>query len=78
MAEYVPINISSGDTFELETYHATGDITFSLYFQNQTTETLHNETLQYTHEVPANAYEEVKYWHFDSSGRAILKVKVLM
>ena len=75
MAEYVPINISSGDTFELETYHATGDITFSLYFQNQTTETLHNETLQYTHEVPANAYEEVKYWHFDNSGRAILKVE---
>ena len=73
--EYVPLSVSAGDTLELQLMHATADISFALYFQNQTAEMLSNQTLEQVNALTANDHPESKFWHFSESGRVLLKVE---
>ena len=73
--EYVPLNVSAGDSLELQLMHATADISFALYFQNQTAELLSNQTIEQVNAPAANDHPESKFWHFSESGRVLLKVE---
>ncbi len=73
--EYIPINISEGDSLELQLMHSTADVTFSLYFQNQTTERLTNQTIEQANPLTANQHGDAQFWHFSEDGRALLKVE---
>jgi len=75
LPEYIPMNITAGDTLELETRYASGDVSFSVYFQNQSTETLHTEVLEHIHSTVNESSGETEFWHFNNSGRAIIKVE---
>ena len=73
--EYVPINVSVGDSLEIQFMHATADFSLSVFFQNQTTEHLNNQTLEQTSALTANEYSDSKLWHFTEKGRVLLKVE---
>ena len=73
--EYIPIHVSTGDTLELQFTHATADILLSVYFQNQTSEHLNEQTLEQANALTANEFSDSKFWHFSEEGRALLKVE---
>ena len=67
--------MSAGDSLELQFMHATADFSLSVFFQNQTTEHLYNQTLEQTSALTANEYSDSKLWHFTEKGRVLLKVE---
>jgi len=73
--EYIPIHVSTGDTLELQFAHTTADILLSVYFQNQTSEHLNEQTLEQAHALTANEFSDSKFWHFPEQGRVLLKVE---
>tara|TARA_B100000459_G_scaffold143004_1_gene104143 strand:- start:176 stop:2404 length:2229 start_codon:yes stop_codon:yes gene_type:complete len=74
-AEYVPINVSAGDSLELQLMHATADVSFSIFFQNQTSEILTNQTIEQSNTLSANTISNSKYWYFHEDGRVLMKVE---
>ena len=73
--EYVPINVSAGDSLELQLMHATADVSFSVYFQNQTSEILKNQSFEQTNALTANVISNSKFWYFPEDGRVLLKLE---
>lgn len=73
--EYVPLNVSAGDSLELQLMHATADISFSLFFQNQTSEHLNETMIERENALPANVHSDSTFWYFPEDGRVLLKVQ---
>ena len=73
--EYIPVKVAAGDTLELQFMHATNDISMSVYFQNDTSEVLLNQTIDQPMALVANSPGEAKMWHFADDGRVLIKVE---
>jgi len=73
--EFIPVKINAGDTLELQFMHATDELSMSVYFQDETSEVLLNQTIDQPLALVANSPGEAKMWHFDDDGRVLIKVE---
>ncbi|NCG00881.1 MAG: hypothetical protein GWP25_03705 [Euryarchaeota archaeon] len=73
--EYIPLEVAAGDTLELQFVHTTDEISLSVYFQNTTSEHLHEQTLEQSLGLVANVAGDAKLWHFSEDGRVLVKVE---
>ncbi|MDA8546724.1 hypothetical protein N9Z48_00030 [Euryarchaeota archaeon] len=73
--EYVAFSIAGGDTLELQVMHATDGMTVSVYSQNSSAETHHELTLVLAQGLNASESGESGLWHFDESGRVLVKIE---
>jgi len=73
--EYIPVKVAAGDTLELQFMHATNDVSMSVYFQDDTSEVLLNQTIDQPMALVANTPGEAKMWHFTDDGRVLIKVE---
>ena len=73
--EYIPLKVTAGDTVELQFVHTTDEISLSVYFQNATSENLHNQTIEQPLGLVANIAGESTLWHFSQDGRILIKVE---
>ncbi len=73
--DFIPIKVAAGDTLELQFMHATDEISLSVYFQDEDSETHLNQTIDQPVALLANSPGETKMWHFANEGRVLLKVE---
>ena len=73
--EFIPVKVAAGDTLELQFMHATEDISMSVYFQDDVSEVLLNQTIDQPLALVANEPGEVEMWHFTEDGRVLIKVE---
>ena len=73
--EYIPLNVSEGDSIELQFMHTTGDVSLSVYYQNETSEHLFDKTIEQSIPLTANEPGMAEIWYFPENGRAVLKVE---
>ena len=74
-AEYIPLAVMDGDTLELQLRHAIHDLKISAYFQNSTSETLLESTVEAPTGLTTNADSDAMYVHVEEDGRILLKVE---
>lgn len=74
-AEYIVIDIESGDSMELSLVHSSSDLKIEVIQQNETFELLMNGNLTSSNQLTKNQIVGPGYWHFDNDGRAIIKVE---
>jgi len=72
--EYIAFSMTGGDTLELQVMHATNDIAVSVYYQNSSSEVHHELTLVQPQGLNASESGENGLWHFDETGRALVKI----
>jgi len=73
--DFIPIKVAAGDTLELQFMHATDEISLSVYYQDENSETQLNQTIDQPVALLANTPGEAKMWHFANEGRVLLKVE---
>lgn len=74
-SEYVVFNVESGDTLELQAMHATNDLEISVYFQSNSSETLHDNELIQSQGISATMNGDNGHWFFNESGRVVVKIE---